>query len=298
MDKHVVSYSELDTYRQCPLKHQWAYKERWKKPAAEGGALAKGSLWHLVLEDHYLTLMNGGTLVEAEKAARLHLMDQVTGYQSETQELLEWIYDGHVAHYGAEEHWKILAVEYPFQINLKDPDGNDSPYDLKGKIDLVVQDRSNGQVWVLDHKSGAQMPDQMMMEIDDQFGIYVWALNQPGHDRWKPSGAIHSAARTTRNLPDKPGYKGKSLPQTMAQRFRRTYLNRSDTELRAVALDAWAVAANAYPENDDRPLYSSPDPRMCGWKCDYKEIHLMARQGRDHAETMTENGFVQDFTRH
>ena len=298
MNNIVVSYSEIDTYRQCPLKHTWAYKERWRKPADAGGALAKGSLWHLVLEEHYLALEGGGTLADARKAVDVHLFDTQTGLQTPVQELIGWMYDGHVAHWGDDPKWEILAVEYPFVINLADPDGNPSPYDIKGKIDLVVRNRDNGTIWVVDHKSGANLPDQMDLEIDDQFGLYVWALNQPGHDHWKPAGAIHSAARTTRNLADFPGYAGKGNAQTLDQRYRRTYLSRADVELHAIALDAWAVASNAYPTTDDRPLYSSPDPRQCGWKCDFKEVHLLARKGKDAHSTLTDYGFVQDFTRH
>lgn len=298
MSNHVVSYSELDTYRQCPLKHTWAYKERWKRPVSAGSALAKGSLWHLVLETHYLALMAGGTLDEAILAVQPHLTDPVSGLQTEDQELIQWMYEGYIDHYGADTQWEILAVEYPFVINLADPDGNPSPYDIKGKIDLVVRNRDNNTIWVVDHKSGANLPDLMDLEIDDQFGLYVWALQQPGHDQWAPTGAIHSAARTTRNMADKPGYTGKSQPQTAEQRHRRTYLNRSDVELQSIALDAWAVAANAYPTSDDRPLYSAPDPRQCGWKCDYKEVHLLARKGKDAHQALTDYGFVQDFTRH
>jgi hypothetical protein len=298
MANHIVSYSELDTYRQCPLKHTWAYKERWKKPPVEGGALAKGSLWHLVLERHYITLSNGGDLNDCKVEALQLLHDPVSGVQTETQELISWMYEGYVDHFGADDHWEILGVEYPFVINLPDPDGMPSPYDIKGKIDLVVRDRNNDTIWVVDHKSGANLPDQMDLEIDDQFGLYVWALNQPGHNKWTPTGAIHNAARTTRNMADKPGYTGKSQPQTLDQRHRRTYLNRADTELTAIALDAWAVASNAYPTTDDRPLYSSPDPRQCGWKCDFKEVHLLARKGKNPQQALSEYGFVQDFTRH
>ena len=298
MSEHIVSYSELDTYRQCPLKHHWAYKERWKRPVDPDGPLAKGSLWHLVLETHYLALMGGAVESEIHQLIRPLLYDEQTGMQTPTQSLIEWMYDGYVAKWGMDDQWEILAVEYPFVINLADPDGNPSPYDIKGKIDLVVRNRDNGTIWVVDHKSGSNLPDQMDLEIDDQFGLYVWALNQPGHDHWKPTGAIHSAARTTRNQADMDGYTGKAKPQTLEQRYRRTYLNRSETELKSIALDAWAVASNAYPTSDDRPMYSAPDPRSCGWKCDYKEVHLLARKGKDPHRALTEYGFEQDWTRH
>ena len=40
-NKIVVSYSELDTFRQCPMKHALAYKQRWTRPVEEGSPLNK-----------------------------------------------------------------------------------------------------------------------------------------------------------------------------------------------------------------------------------------------------------------
>jgi hypothetical protein len=300
----VVSYSELDTYRQCPLKHMWAYKERWRRPVDPNGALAKGSLWHLVLETHYQVLQtharnNQGSenaaLVEAHQAVLPYLVDTRTGAQSETQALVQWMYEGYVALWGADPHWDIVEVEGSFQVPLLDDRGEVSPYQIKGKIDLLVRDRVTGHLWVVDHKSGANLPSMMDLEIDDQFGLYAWAMRQNGEP---VLGAIHNATRTTRNTADYPDYSGKLTPQTLNQRNLRTYLNRTDTELTALARDAWAVAANAYPVGGELPLYSSPDPRNCGWKCDFKEVHLISRKGREPFTALTEAGFIQDFTRH
>ena len=52
MPTRTVSYSEIDSARQCLLKHQFGYKERWQPPT-EGRALVRGKLWHNVMEDHY-----------------------------------------------------------------------------------------------------------------------------------------------------------------------------------------------------------------------------------------------------
>lgn len=300
----VLSYSELDTYRQCPLKHHWAYKERWRKPADESSALAKGSLWHLVLERHYQVLQahervtqasQDAALEESRAATRELLIDQKTGAQSENQALVEWMLEGYLDHWGADPDWDILGVETAFQIPLTAPDGSATPYELKGKIDLLIRDRVTGHRWVVDHKSGANLPKQMDLEIDDQFGLYAWAMretNQP------VLGAVHNATRTTRNTADFPGYTGKLSPQTLAERNLRTFLNRTEAELTAIARDAWAVASNAYPTGEALPLYSSPDPRQCGWKCDFKEVHLLSRKGREATSVLSEYGFAQDFTRH
>lgn len=304
-DDIIVSYSEMSSYRQCPLKHQLGYKERWTKPNEEMSALAKGTLWHLVLESHYLTLMALQDTNDSDESKLKAAREEVNtflfgkdGQQTEAQQLITWMYDGYVEQWGTDPQWRILAVEYKLAEQLPQPDGQLSPYILKAKLDLIVQD-VNGGVWIVDHKSGANLPNRVDLEIDDQFGLYTWLLQNNG---LKVMGSIHDAARTTRNLGDMPEPPAGKKPQTLEQRMSRTYLNRTDVETHNVANDAWAVAVNMYPEAYEGlaslPLYSSPDPSQCGWKCDYKEAHLLARQGRNIQEVLVEYGFKQDFTRH
>jgi len=312
----VLSYSELDTYRQCPLKHFLGYRERWSRPVSDESPLSRGILWHVVMEEHYGVIKDyseahGGRAIKEEEyqdvliscweAVFPHLHDPVTGNQSADQELIQWMYEGYVEKYGVDPDWEILAIEYPFEVALDMPDGNPSPYYLKGKIDLIVRNRVNNSVWIIDHKSGKDLPTQMALEIDDQFGLYGWATRKLGY---RIMGLMHNAARTQRNQGDMPGadLSKKTLKkQTLEERMHRTLLNRSDHELRNLADDAYAVAVNIYPELVGRerlPLYSSPDARSCGWKCDFKEAHLIARTGREIHDVLIEAQFEQNFTRH
>lgn len=311
----VVSYSELDCYRQCPLKHQLAYVFRYSKPPEDGSPLRKGTLWHLVMEAHYSVIQANqtGLGTRAPKPVPLKDVNQVLadcrtaaavfwaddhGNQTEDQELIEWMYDGYIEQHGIDRDWLILGVEQRKEWILPDESGGPSPYVIKAKLDVVIMDAKRRTIWVVDHKSGANLPSQMDLEIDDQFGLYTWLLQREG---LAVVGAIHNAARTTRNLADFPNYAGKSKPQTLEQRMHRTYLNRTDVELESIARDAYNVAVNAYPELSGRerlPLYSSPDPRQCGWKCDFKEVHLMARTGINIEEALESQGFVQNFERH
>lgn len=313
-DDLVVSFSELDSYRQCPLKHFLGYRQRWTKPTTDDSPLTKGTLWHNVMEDHYNTLMefqqkNRGrqlgpvqqirALAEARKRVQKWFRDG-TADQTPLQELVEWMYDGYVEKYGADPQWKILGVEYRAAAYLPDPLGirGDRPIIIKAKLDLVVMDYTTRQVWIIDHKSGANLPNQMDLEIDDQFGLYTWFMKIEG---LAVTGSIHNAARTTRNKADWPDYDGpkSNKPQTLEQRMHRSYLNRGDLELENIAQDAAMVSYHIHPvEGAVVPLYSAPDPRSCGWKCDFKEVHLLARAGRNLNEVLPEYGFAQDFTRH
>jgi hypothetical protein len=299
----IVSYSELDTFRQCPLKHFLGYEMRYTGEKKEGGALDKGSQWHRIMEVHYTCIMEyqlkygkrarkippsmtGEVLEECRRRVNPLLADPRNGDQTDVQELMEWMYDGHVKMWGIDEDWTILGVEHQIITPLRDQRGRRSRYHLKAKMDLLVFVRSLGVRVVVDHKSGANLPTQMDLEIDDQFGLYTWAMNEVG----KPVAmSLHNAARTQRN----------KSPMTLESRMSRTYLNRDKTELRNLALDAyWAARAAHPPARVERARYSSPDPRTCGWKCDFKEPHLIMRKGRDMHEVMTEYGFKIDRTRH
>lgn len=306
----VISYSEINTYRNCPLDHHMTYVERWSKPAEDGSPLFTGTLYHNVLEAHYTVLKEwqeanptkrkypADMLEQCEKAA-YKLLDVNSDKQSSTQALVQWMYDGYVEMYGLDEDWIILAVEYQLAEPLPDPrTGEPSPYVIKAKLDLIVMHRKTRKIWVIDHKSGKNLPQYDDLDLNDQFGLYTWLLRKSG---LQVLGSIHGGARTQRNQADFPEYVGKSKPQMIEDRYRRTTLNRTDAELDAIARDAWAVAVNMYPEDSgfqSLPLYSSPMPNMFGYNKEFKEAYLMARKGAPLQETLTTMGWVQNFERH
>lgn len=312
-ERTVVSYSELSTFRQCPLLHHVKYQLRWTKPVEPGGALDKGKLWHAVMEVHYKKIyewnkahpevsrrtdaQERSLIRTCRKAVQPLLADPTTGEQTEVQALIEWMYDGFIAMYGADrDHFRPLAIEHPIEVPLLDEHGTPTRFILKARIDLIGIDLTNGLRGVVDHKSGANLPDDMALEIDDQFGLYCWMLKQAGK---KASNAFHFAARTQRNQADFPDYTGRSHPQTLEQRFRRTPLTREVVELDNLALDAYHAARAAYPDDEAyRALYSAPNPRSCGWMCDIRREHLMMRKGRKLQEVMIEGGWHIDKTRH
>lgn len=301
----IVSYSELDTFRQCPLKHALAYKQRWTKEKAEDSALSKGTLWHKVLEAHYSYLRTvqqakqelGSSWVipatcDAEilddcfnrGGVRELLQDTRTGGQTEVQELIQWMYEGHVAQWGIDRNWQILAVEHNAVVPLRNEKGNRTRFHLKLKIDLIVRDKRTGTIEIVDHKSGKDLPKKMELDLDDQFGLYTWGCRELG---MQARSSIHNAARTQRN-------KG---PMALEDRFSRTQMYRTDQELSNLALDAYRAARVAYSPINEVP-FSSPDPRQCGWKCDLKEVHLAARKGIPIKLALRDFGFAQNFERH
>lgn len=298
MGKHIISYSEIDTAKQCALKHQLAYVERWSRPADPLSALGKGTAWHQVMDAHYTALRR--TQDEPAdvrlKAAREAATEQLREMPDELADLIQWMYDGYAEFYRDDPHWKILGVEHNAVCRLPTINGNPSSFYLKVKIDLVVQDRRTKNVYVVDHKSGKDLPGEKLLELDDQFGLYTWAMRQMGK---KVFGQVHNAARTYRLQNDirNPG----STP--LDERFRRTSMYRTDKELDIVARETYQLAHARYAQQTavTRVGAMSPrstDPERCSWRCDFKEACLAGRKGIDIRGFLHDQGMEQNFERH
>lgn len=298
VDKRIktVSYSELDSARQCYFKHEMEYKERWVPPSVSP-ALARGTDWHRIMETHYgmlrqrlkaEVLWTDDQIVEA--VFKQHLYDPVSGEQTPEQELLEWMYRGHIEHWGFDPQWRIRAVEFAPVVWLPTPSGGRSNYRLKLKIDLVATEKIGGkwQLLIVDHKSGKDLPKKKELDIDDQFGLYTWAMRKLGHNVLY---AVHSAARTHRNVDQVKHF------QPLDERFLRTSTYRTDIELDVLAHEAYQWARLAYQfKIGEAPR--SPNPDTCNWKCSYTEACLFGRKGGDHRQMLRDMSFEQNFERH
>lgn len=303
MTTRLVSWSELDSLRQCPMKHDLGYRQRWVGDNVSP-ALAKGSLWHAVLEAHYVAVMalqkaarfnvshrpslshQAGAVAEAVKP----LLYDSRGLQTETQELIEWMYRGYVEQYGLDDDWEIVAVEHAAQIWLPTPRGTRSSFRFKMKMDLIVRILVNNRptLWVVDHKSCKDLPSQKMLELDDQFGLYTWGMRQLGK---KILGTIHSSARTQRNKdPERH-------PQTLDSRFGRFLMQRTPAELDTLAVEAYKDFRAGYRvPSGEAPRHPNPD--TCRWRCDYTEPCLGSRKGYNLVSHLESLRFHQDYTRH
>ena len=286
----VVSFSEIDCFRQCPFKHELAYKQRWSKTPSPGTPLSRGTLFHAVMENHYgyLKARRQKDLAELERCSR-NITSLLEGPgDADEQELVAWMYVGYVERFGDDDNWEIIAVEYANEFWLPTERGGRSNFKMKVKIDLIVRDRRTGSLWIVDHKSCKNLPTDRMLELDDQFGLYTWGVQQLG---MKVMGAIHNACRTQRN-------KG---PMEMSERFLRTMLYRTDEELQTIAVEAYRTARRAYaikPGEAER----APNSDSCRWKCDFTESCLGARKDRDPQgylqHSLTLGGFSINKERH
>jgi hypothetical protein len=286
---HVVSYSELDSIRQCRLKAHLAYKERWQ-PETISPALSRGKLFHSVLEAHYSALAT--TLGSSGVDQTVGPWDVLDAAEDcEETDTVKWIYKGYLDLYGEDKQWEVLAVEERVEEWLMLPNGRRSTFKLKGVVDLLVRDHSaGGGLWVVDHKTCRELPKQRALDFDDQMGIYTLLLRRAGYDI---RGVIYNACRS---------YKLKR-PMSPDERFKRHLTTRTEHELEVMAQEALTTFKTAYGVGQRGKVGGalpprSPDPDRCGWRCPFTEACLMGRKGSDIRALLSETGFTQNFNRH
>lgn len=280
----LIRGSEIATFRQCPLLHKIRWEEEWAKPE-DSFASDLGTCWHLVLGSHYLAIgaeQEQGGKLKLTRAAQQRVLDTVdavieTRVAEDKRELIDWMYDGHIDQYGFDEPWEILHVEEhkvvpwpaPHQLDLVPP-GLNLQFFYSWTSDLVVRDHSmrHKPCLVVDNKSTGNLLGQDDIDLSDQLGMYTWAERQDGVKVLAPW--IRQAY--TKKL---------KRAQTLEERFRSLPSYRTDIELNNIAREVLDVAVRLHTQQ--RP-YSSPDPRQCSWKCDFRDVHLYMRRRKDPYE--------------
>jgi|SRR5882724_1774958 len=307
--RRVVRHSELKDGRQCPLKHRLRWIDGWTSDH-ESDPSRLGTAWHAVLQRHYglirLQQQKYGyqawrrTVLEEARLDNVgsfhnEVIGQVWDFFNEVTETLtdeqdatlRWMYEGYTERYGLDPDWEVLMVETDLTVPFIEPSGKKSTrFAYQFHADLVVRDHSlGGRVVVVDHKSTGQPLNQHDVDLDDQFGLYCWALGQLGYDVIAP---VCSQAKTQQL----------KRAMTIDERFVRINSFRTGVEQANIAADALRTAKRLYSKaNLDEPD-SAPNPRTCGWMCEFKEVHLMIRKsvrGRDAAPAaLLARGFVQE----
>jgi hypothetical protein len=254
-------------------------KEEAEADAAGAPALIRGSHWHKIMEIHYGMIQAESGTMERRSAIAEYLLDYKMA-DPDAADLLAWMYDGYEDMWGTDPDWEIVSIEDARLCRLPYPSGRPSPYWLRMRVDLIVRERfvlvagkkvsankiaSPPKLWLVDHKTGKDLPKDKELDIDDQFGLYTWGQRSIGEPVF---GSIHSAART---------YQHKTGERPVDERFQRTRLYRTDRELQTIAVEAMVTARTAYsyaPGEAPR----APDNDRCRWRCPFTEACLIGRK--------------------
>lgn len=271
-DTIKIRHSELKNARQCPLKWWLRHYQGWWTDSRSSSSVL-GTAWHTVCQFHFLAIQRfqqAGQEPDFDRVRAVGLAACRRAAVPETApyEILEWMYLGYLEQYGLDEQWEIVAVEPTYEVRLLYPDGTPSRFVMPIHPDLVVRLRKHQmRIAVIDNKSTSQLLRKHDIDLDDQFGLYTWGLR-----RWWPDDPpllpIINQVRTERL----------KRPMSLKERYARTESYRTPKELDEIEHDALATAEAMYtPANLTYP-YSAPDPRTCGWACEFKELHIHTRK--------------------
>ena len=277
-----VRHSAMRDMRQCPLKFKLGWLDNWEKEE-KSDALTIGDIWHDLMRVHYLAIQRGLVLAQVRDLVFEHL-DAEYG-DSEHLDKIDWMYEGYLEEYGLDLDWEVLSVEQTLTVPLLERDGSPTRFAYRWTSDLLVRERSTGHIVVVDNKTTKNVMKKISIDLDDQFGLYVMAWRKRGRPALY---AMYNGVRTEQL----------KRPMVSSERFMRHSSHRTNAELANIEQDALDTCEAMYPAIGPARLYSAPDPRVCGWKCEFLGVHLTMRKApnpdRILPALMRSHGFVKD----
>lgn len=203
----VVTTSELQTFRDCPNKHHFKYRERLRVKA-EAKALAFGSIFHggmsagitaafgppafLMTEDQRLEAAIAAATANLDSKLMDWAGKQVAyGTGVDYDRLAQDAEDGVVMLKWMLEHYfsmtrldftelRLVETERAFQVNVVDRAGRKSKLDFAGVRDAVFYDPRYNQLVLHEHKTVSSAPSDIgkRAEMDPQTCGYVYSLRK------------------------------------------------------------------------------------------------------------------------
>ena len=181
-DKLVLTYSALNTFRNCPRKYKHRYIDNLR-PRARAEALSFGGIVHGAIELWYRTVHNPMRL-----AIVLDTMDQqfpernVDDLQKSHWHLARAMFTGYARRYATED-FEIVEVEKEFVGEIRNPDtGRQSQtFRIAGKVDAIV--RCHDGMYLLEHKTAASIDANYLDKLwtDTQISLYTHYLREMGY---------------------------------------------------------------------------------------------------------------------
>jgi hypothetical protein len=180
--KSVLTYSALNTFRNCPRKYKHRYVD-CLRPREKAEALSFGSVIHGAVEFWYRGMGHRDRF-----AAVLRFIDLMFPARSgDEREKAHWhlaraMMTGYAACY-ADEDFEIVELEKPFTGEIRNPDtGRPSQtFVMAGKADAIVR-RADG-LYLLEHKTASSVDASYLDKLwtDTQIALYSYYLRQLGY---------------------------------------------------------------------------------------------------------------------
>jgi hypothetical protein len=301
----TLTTTERATVKQCP----WRWWQRFREGLVPNGEVAD-ALWfgtgvHLALADWYELGYKRGphpadtfaTWAGDElREIRASLTEKDHEWYDEPKyldavELGVAMLEAYVDKYGKDRNWKIIAIEQPFRVKVTSH-GKAIAWFLS-TFDGVMRDKSDGRIYLIEHKTAAQI-DLAYLELDDQAGAY-WAVATAvlrGMKILKPdeeiAGIVYNFLR--KSLPDdrpvneeglRLNQDGKVSKRQPPPAFVRHTVERSGGELKSQMLRLADEVTWMNAMRDGSLPVLKFTGRHCARFCDYFDMCKLHEKGGD-----------------
>ncbi len=181
-DKTLLTYSALNTFRNCPRKYKNRYLDNLR-PRERAEALSFGSAIHTAIELWYRSS-------EAESRLRdvlAYIDDAFENRVVDSNLMVQWhlataMIRGYAERYATEE-FEIVEVEKEFVGEIRNPDtGRQSQtFRIAGKVDGIV--RCHDGLYLLEHKTASSVDASYLDKLwtDTQIALYCYYLRELGY---------------------------------------------------------------------------------------------------------------------
>jgi RecB family exonuclease len=181
-DKTLLTYSALNTFRNCPRKYKNRYLDNLR-PRERAEALSFGSVIHTAIELWYRSSNTESRL----RDVLAYIDDAFENRVVDSNLMIQWhlataMIRGYAVRYATEE-FEVVEVEKEFVGEIRNPDtGRQSQtFRIAGKVDGIV--RCHDGLYLLEHKTASTVDASYLDKLwtDTQIALYCFYLRELGY---------------------------------------------------------------------------------------------------------------------
>jgi len=265
-----VHVSEITTYKTCPRMYRYAYVEKIV-PKTPSDKLFIGTGVHAGLAAYYsgkdpIAIYNKWLNTELARLSQNAWPDQLKELE-EKGALGAKLLEAYAKWAQANDSFKVIAVEQPFAVPIWTPKGRKSPgVRYVGTFDGIVGD-VYGNIWLMEHKTYSQFPNETLLRLDEQAGYYLVAANQLFPDK-NIVGVVYNVIRKV----DPARARGDII--------KRYTVLRNQHELYELKKRLYY----AYRTITADKVYAPSPGHHCTWRCGYTTLCMAEDDGSDMQE--------------
>ena len=181
-DKTLLTYSALNTFRNCPRKYKNRYLDNLR-PRERAEALSFGSVIHTAIELWYRSPDTESRLPDV----LAYIDEAFENRVVDSNQMVQWhlataMIRGYAERYATEE-FEVVEVEKEFVGEIRNPDtGRQSQtFRIAGKVDGIV--RCHDGLYLLEHKTASTVDASYLDKLwtDTQIALYCYYLRELGY---------------------------------------------------------------------------------------------------------------------